>query len=178
MRYDGLRAQLRRARRQHSLTQAALAARSGTSRVTVARLEAGSARDVRMGTVCRIGAALGVGLALVPLGSEGTLERLLARERERSRRLGRRLAHAALAARLLAARPREARALVATARAAVDRWERERLCSRHYVSRWRAKLAGPVGRVARSLLEAGEWTDALFQTTPWAFALELPADEA
>jgi hypothetical protein len=90
------------------------------------------------------------------------------------RRLERRLAHAALAARLLAARPAEARALIAAARAAVDRWEREHLCSRHYITRWRAMLAGPVERVARSLLEPGEWADALFQTTPWDFALEHP----
>jgi hypothetical protein len=106
--------------------------------------------------------------------SQTALERLLARERERSRRLRLRLAHARLAARLLAARRSEARALIAAAGATVDRWERGRLCSRHYISRWRAMLAGPVDRVARSLLETGEWTDALFQTTPWAFALERP----
>jgi transcriptional regulator with XRE-family HTH domain len=174
MRYVRLRTQIRRVRRQHSLTQAALAARSGTSRVTIARLEAGSTRDVRMDTVARLCEALGLEVAAVPRGAEPVLERLLARERERTRRLDRRLAHAALAARLLGARRREARTLVATARAAVDRWERERLCSRHYVSRWRALLAGPVERVARALLEPGEWQDALFQNTPWAFALEPP----
>jgi len=172
MRYSRLRDQLRQARRRQSLSQAALAARSGTSRVTIARLEAGSARDVRVGTVARVGAALGLEVAAVPLGGEPLLERRLAREQERARRLERRLAHAMLAARLLAARRQEATALVAAAQGAIDRWERERLCSRHYVSRWRAMLAGPVERVARSLLDPGEWTDALFQTTPWAFALE------
>ena len=175
MRYSRLRDQLRQARRRQSLSQAALAARSGTSRVTIARLEAGSARDVRVGTVARVGAALGLEVAAVPLGGEPLLERRLAREQERARRLERRLAHAMLAARLLAARRQEATALVAAAQGAIDRWERERLCSRHYVSRWRAMLAGPVERVARSLLDPGEWTDALFQTTPWAFALERPA---
>jgi transcriptional regulator with XRE-family HTH domain len=165
---------MRRARRQQSLTQAALAARSGTSRVTIARLEAGSAGDVRMGTVSRVGEALGLEIAAVPRGAGPVLERLLARERERSRRLERRLAHAALAARLLGAPPREARALISAARAAVDRWERERLCSRHYVARWRGTLAGRVGEVARALVEPDEWTDALFQTTPWAFAFERP----
>jgi transcriptional regulator with XRE-family HTH domain len=172
MRYGDLRGQLRDARRRQSLTQAALAARSGTSRVTVARLEAGAARDVRMETVSRVSEALGLELAAVPLGAEATSERLLARQQEATRRLERRLAHAELAARLLAADRREARALIAAAGAAVDRWERERLCSRHYISRWRAMLAGPVERVARSLLARGEWTDALLQTTPWSFALE------
>jgi transcriptional regulator with XRE-family HTH domain len=174
VRYNSLREQLRRARRQQSLSQAALAARSGISRVTIARVEAGSGRDVRVDTIVRVCEALGLEIAAVPPGGEAMLERLLAREQERTRRVDRRLAHALLAARLLAARRAEAKALIAAARAAVDRWERERLCSRHYISRWRAKLAGPVERVARSLLEPGEWTDALFQTTPWAFALERP----
>ncbi|MGE5719789.1 MAG: helix-turn-helix domain-containing protein, partial [Nocardioidaceae bacterium] len=47
MRYEMLRESLRRARLSMALTQEALAARSGTSRVTIARLEAGSAQDVR-----------------------------------------------------------------------------------------------------------------------------------
>jgi transcriptional regulator with XRE-family HTH domain len=173
MRYNHLRDQLRRARRQSSLSQAALAARSGISRVTIARIEAGPARDVRVGTISRVCEALGLEVAAVPRAGEDALERLLAREQERARRLERRLAHAALAARLLAAGP-EARPLVRAARAAVDRWDRERLCSRHYVDRWRAMLAGPVERVARSLLEPGDWRDALFQNTPWTFALERP----
>ena len=58
------------------------------------------------------------------------------------------------------------------ARARVDRWERERLCSEHYITRWHALLAGPVRRTALALLEQDEWTDALLQNTPWGFALE------
>jgi transcriptional regulator with XRE-family HTH domain len=172
MRYSDLRAQLRAARRQRSLSQAALAARSGTSRVTIARLEAGSASDVRMGTIARLCESLGLEICALPTGAQAALETLLARERERSRRLDRRRGHAVLAAGLLAARRPSAVALIARARAVVDRWERECLCSRHYVSCWRSMLAGPVERVARSLLEPGEWRDALFQNTPWAFALE------
>jgi transcriptional regulator with XRE-family HTH domain len=178
MKHSRLRDQLRDARRQRALTQAELAACSGTSRVTVARLESGSAGDVRLDTASRLAAALGLEVTVVPLGAAPPVERQLARERERVRRLERRLTHAALATRLLAARPAQARALIADARAAVDRWEREGLCSHHYISRWRAILAGPVRRVARSLVEPGEWADALYQTTPWAFALERPAREA
>jgi transcriptional regulator with XRE-family HTH domain len=175
MRYTELREALRSARRERGLTQAALAARSGTSRVTIARLEAGSAGDVRMGTVGALCDALGLEVAVGPAGSGAALETRLERERERSRRLDVRRRHALLAARLLSAPRTQAAALVARARAAVDRWEREGLCSRHYVSRWRAMLAGPVGSVAQALLEPGEWVDALFQNTPWAFALEPPA---
>ena len=175
MRYDGLRRQLRDARRQGGLTQAELAARSGTSRVTVARLEAGSDRDVRLGTMVSLCEALGLALDAVSAGGRPDLETRLARERERARRLDLRRRHAVLAARLLAAPRRQASALVARARAVVDRWEREALCSRHYISRWREMLAGPVEGVAQALLEPGEWKDALFQNTPWAFALE-PAE--
>jgi transcriptional regulator with XRE-family HTH domain len=172
MRYNGFREPLRKARREKGLTQAALAARSGTSRVTIARLEAGSAGDVRVGTIASLCEALGLEIVAVPVGAGLALETLLARERERSRRLDLHRRHAVLAARLLAARRPQATALIVRARAVVDRWERERLCSRHYVSRWRAMLEGPAERVAQALLEPGEWRDALFQNTPWGFALE------
>ena len=107
------------------------------------------------------------------------LETLLARERERSRRLDLHRRHAILAARLLAARQAQATALIVRARSVVDRWERERLCSRHYVSRWRAMLEGPGGATwPEAMLDPGDWTDALFQNTPWGFALEPVTPEA
>jgi transcriptional regulator with XRE-family HTH domain len=171
MGYNALREQLRAARRRQAMSQAALAARSGVSRVTIARLEAGSAQDVRAGTLGRLCEALGLEMAAEPSGSAPALETLLAREHDRGRRLERRLGHARLAARLLSIHRSQARALVGRARAVVDRWEREGLCSSHYVSRWRAMLAGPVEHVARALLEPGDWADALFQNTPWGFAL-------
>jgi transcriptional regulator with XRE-family HTH domain len=175
MRYDRLRQQIRDARHQKALSQAALAARSGTSRVSVARFETGASRDLRVGTLARLCEALELELAAVPRGGLPRLETLLARERERLRRLDLRRRHAVLAVRLLQERKPRARALVRRARARVLRWERERLCSTHYISRWRAMLAGPVDRVARSLLEQHEWTDALLQNSPWSFALEPPA---
>jgi transcriptional regulator with XRE-family HTH domain len=152
------------------MSQAALAARSGVSRVTIARLEAGSAQDVRAGTLGRLCEALGLEMAVEPAGG-AAFEALLAREQDRVRRLERRVGHARLAARLLAIHRPQARALVTRARAVVDRWEREGLCSDHYVLHWRAMLAGSVERVAQSLLEPGDWADALFQNTPWGFAL-------
>jgi transcriptional regulator with XRE-family HTH domain len=166
--------QLRTARRQHGLTQAALAGRSQVSRVTIARLESGAPQDLRAGTIGRLCEALGLEMAALPLGARARFERQLARERERTRRAERWRDHAVLAARLLAAPRSEARQLIAGARAVVDRWERDRLCSRHYISRWRALLAGPVERVAQALIEPSDWTDALFQNTPWSFALPRP----
>ncbi len=175
MRYEQLRDPLRSARRDRGLTQAALAARSGTSRVTIARLEAGSARDVRVGTITSLCEALGLEITAVPAGAGPALETVLAREREKTRRVDLRRRHAVLAARLVSLRRARAAALVARARTVVDRWEREGLCSRHYVSRWRAMLALPVDGVAEALLRPGEWGDALFQNTPWGFALEPAA---
>ena len=175
MRYTSLAAQVRAARRQRGLSQAALADLSGTSRVTIVRVEAGSTQDFRVGTISRLCDALGLELTAEPRGALLSLETRLLRERERASRLDRRRRHAVLAARLLAASRPEAAALVKRARFLVDRWERDRLCSRHYISRWRAMLAGPVERVALSLLDPGEWADALFQNSPWTFALESAA---
>jgi transcriptional regulator with XRE-family HTH domain len=174
MSYSALRQALRSARRERGMTQASLAARSGVSRVTIARLEAGSG-DVRLGSLDALCGALDFEIAIGPAGSGPALETRLAREREKCRRLDLRRRHAVLAARLLSGPPKQAAALVARARVAVDRWERQGLCSRHYVSRWRELLGGPVPRVARALLEPGDWEDALFQNTPWAFALESAA---
>jgi HTH-type transcriptional regulator / antitoxin HipB len=175
MRNNPLHALLRQARRRKGLSQAALAAASGTGRITIARLEAGGAGDFRVGTLARLCDALDLELAAAPRGPRPSQEALLAREHERIRRLDLRRRHAALAARLLAAPPAQATALLRNARAAVDRWERERLCSDHYISRWRDLLAGPARRAALRLLEHDGWTDALFQNTPWSAALEPAA---
>jgi transcriptional regulator with XRE-family HTH domain len=176
MRYESLRARIRQRRLAEGLSQAALAARGGTSRVTVARLETGSASDFRVETLSRLCEVLGLELVAVPRGEGSAREALLAREQERSRRLDRRRRHAILAAHLLTLRPAAATALIARARRAVDRWEREGLCSRHYTSRWRKMLAGPIGRIAGALVDPGDWTDALFQNSPWAFALPPAAE--
>lgn len=175
MRYNPLTAQLREARRAGGLSQAALAHKSGAARVTIARLEAGAAQDFRLGTLSRLCAALGLELAAVARGAGPRSETMLARERARGRRIDLRRRHAALAAQLLAAPPGEAAALLARARSNVERWERERLCSEHYVSRWRAKLAGGVRKSALALLDTDDWTDALMQNSPWGFALEPAA---
>jgi transcriptional regulator with XRE-family HTH domain len=172
MRYDGVRVPLVQARRSMALTQAALAERSRTSRVTIARVESGRGHDARLSTILGVCEALSLELRALPAGAQQALETRLARESERSERVERRRAHAALAARLLIAPGGEAGALVRRARAAVDRWEREGLCSEHYVSRWRALLRGGPRQVARAILEPGEWRDALYQNTPFSFALE------
>lgn len=172
---DRLLSDLKSARRACGLSQAALAAKSGAGRVTIARLESGALQDFRVGTLARLCEALGLELAAIPRGAQAARETLLARERERVRRVDLRRRHAALAARLLAMPASDAAAHVRRARAAVDRWQRNGLCSEHYISRWRARLAGPARQAAAALLEHDAWADALLQNSPWSFALEPPA---
>ena len=174
MRYEALRSELRAARTRRGLTQAGLAALSGTSRVTVARFEAGAAQDVRLGTLERMFEAVGLELNAGPRGRAAAVETHLARVQESARRLDRRRRHAALAVRLLA-EPARAGTLVRRARQNVDRWDREGLCSRHYIGRWRRMLSGPTAQIARALLRDDAWADALFQNSPWGFALEPQA---
>lgn len=175
MRYNGLAEPLRVARRRKGLTQSDLAAQSGVSRVTIARLEGASQQELRIGTISRLCGALGLELTAVSRDESSSLEVLLVRERERGHRIDLRRRHAALAARLLQIPRREADGLVRKARGVVDHWEREQICSRHYVSRWRALLKGSRERVSRSLSDPGSWADALFQNSPWSFALVPPA---
>ena len=176
MRYTNLSAQMRVARTQKALSQAQLAERSGTSRVSIARFEAGADQDFRLGTLTRLCDALDLELTAVTPGAQRVAETGLARAQEKVQRLERRHRHAVLAARLLTSPRSRALALIAQARANVERWEYDHLCSEHYIARWRRMLAGRIGRVARSLLRDDEWADALFQNSPWAFALE-PAPE-
>jgi hypothetical protein len=125
-----------------------------------------------METLARLCEALELELLVCPRGQQSNHEAHLAREQERARRLDRRRRHAVLAVRLLTARSATRAALVRRARRQVDLWERDALCSRHYIVRWRKRLSGPVGRVATALVAYDDWTDALFQNSPWAFALE------
>ena len=173
MRHSILRDALRAARRNRGLSQSALAAASGAGRVTIARLEAGTEQDFRIGTLERICGALDLELAALPRGAQAT--GAAAYERERAQRLDVRRRHAALAACLLALPEAKAAELVRQARENVNRWERERQFGDPHVSRWRTRLEGPVRTVALHLLEHGEWTDALLQNSPWGFVLEPAA---
>jgi transcriptional regulator with XRE-family HTH domain len=165
-------ARLRDARRARGLSQAALARRAGLGRVTVARLEAGGLRDLRVSTLRRLCSALALELSVEAPGALRVLETRLLRERDAARRLDLRLRHAALAARLLTLPQARALALVEAARARVDLWARGGLCSTHYRGRWRERLRGSPRDVARALLAPDPWQDALFQNTPFAAALE------
>jgi transcriptional regulator with XRE-family HTH domain len=164
---------VREARHRKGLSQDALAQASGASRITIARLEAGTEQDFRIGTLARICAALDLELAALPRGTKSPGE--ATHGRELAQRLDARRRHAALAAGLLALPEAKAEALVRSARENVDRWEQERSCSNEHLSRWRARLDGPVRTVALRLLEHADSTDALLQNSPWSFVLEPAA---
>jgi len=156
---------IREARKQKGLSQEALAKASGAARITIARLEAGSARDFRLGTLTRLCETLGLELVALPKGRRAVSDMGLDARRR----------HAALAAALLAVPEERAGAMVAEARAELDRWERERLHPPAHIRLWRARLEGPVRTVALRLLEHNEQTAALLADSPWAFALEPEA---
>lgn len=172
---DTLRTRMRAHRRLRGWSQARLASHSGASRVTVARFETGAGRDVRLETLERVCVALDLELLALPRGENAAHEVRSARQQEQLRRLDRRRRHAQLAVRLLTESPAVAERHVQRARRRVDRWEREGLCSAHYITRWRTKLSGPLRRVARALVTNDDWTDALLQSSPWTFALEKSA---
>ena len=61
---QGLASVIREARTSRDWSQTELAERAGISRPSIARIEAG--HDVSMATLAKVGAALGLTLALVP----------------------------------------------------------------------------------------------------------------
>ena len=154
------------------MSQAALAARSGVSRITIARLEAGSAQDVRAGTLVRLCEALGLELAVEPVGAVPAFETLLARE-QASAAAGWNGAWAMPGSQRGCSRStRRGRALSSPGPARSSIAGSERACAAVTTSRAGGRCcAGPRERVAQALLEPGDWADALFQNTPWGFAL-------
>ena len=76
--------------------------------------------------------------------------------------------HLRVATALLSAKRPAAKAMLARAHALVDRWERDRLCSRDYVERWRNLLDLPIPQLAQEMCgDAGGWGTALRQNSPW-----------
>lgn len=62
--------------------------------------------------------------------------------------------------------------LVRRARAEVDRWRRDRLCSPDYADRWEALLGQSVADLARGMCgDAEGWGTALRQNSPWPAVL-------
>lgn len=107
---------------------------------------------------------------MVPPGYEFhdlALERKLARANQEKVEAERLIRHQRIAIKLLKD-PVVATPLVDEAKAVVDRWEREALCSSDFVSMWRRLLALPVPVLAERICDdLNGWGAALRQNSPW-----------
>jgi antitoxin (DNA-binding transcriptional repressor) of toxin-antitoxin stability system len=96
-------------------------------------------------------------------------ERRAARAAQRQVDLARLMAHQRVGIDLLCASPAQQRKRIAHARAEVDRWEADRLCSADYITRWRGWLDLPVPElVQRMCSDAQGWGVAMRQNSPFA----------
>ena len=66
--------------------------------------------------------------------------------------------------------PREqSRILIRRAKAVVDQWRRDRLCSQDYIDRWSQLLSLPAAALARAMTSDSDgWGPALRQNSPWS----------
>ncbi len=106
---------------------------------------------------------------MVPPGFQASVpvERKMARLRQERVEADRLIRHQRIAIRLLT-RPDDASRLLDQAKQAVERWQRESLCSHHFIGRWRALLALPVPELASRMCgDLDGWGVALRQNSPW-----------
>lgn len=152
------------------LSQAELALRAGVSRTTLSRLEHGVDAPVQTDVLERVLHALDLhpNLSLLgepPRGADDARRR--ARLEEQLRRAALREKHLRLALDLTT-RGAEMKTAISAARAQVALWEHNRTCSPFYIRRWDAILRLPVKQMAAEIAALGEWSDAMFQNSPWS----------
>jgi len=95
------------------------------------------------------------------------LEKQLARAEQRTIESNRLIKHQKIALQLVV-NPDTAAPLIQQATEAVARWEREKLCSHHYIDRWRSLLALPILELAQEMCgDVNGWGKALRQNSPW-----------
>lgn len=81
------------------------------------------------------------------------------------RRLSR---HQRIARRLISLPARDAEQMIGQAKAVVERWRQEKLCSIDYIERWSAMLALSPADLAKAMVSDAEgWGTALRQNSPW-----------
>jgi len=154
------------------LSQVELAQRAEVSRTTLSRLENGADTPFQTDVLDRLVRALDLHPRLS--WSENAVrsaldERHRARLEEQIHRAAMRERHLRLALDL-ATRGAEMKAHIAEARAQVALWQRNRTCSPFYIKRWGAILRLPPKQMAAEIAALGEWSDALFQNSPWSGA--------
>ncbi len=157
---------LRARRAELGMSQARLAAAARVSRSILSRLESGAADVAQTDVLERLCAAAGIDAHPVAASALDRDARIAARAEHGRQQAERRARHYRIAVRLATA-PGTMKQAIAAASSRVELWHRKRLCSARYIERWRAVLALPPARMARALLEFGEWEDAMLQNSPW-----------
>jgi PHD/YefM family antitoxin component YafN of YafNO toxin-antitoxin module len=114
--------------------------------------------------------------AMVPpgwLARQADLDpRRAARAAQQERERAREEKHLRLAVKLLTLPAAQRKAMIAEARAMVDRWQAEQLCSADYIARWRAWLSLPTDELAKAMTSSDdEWAAPMRQNSPFV----LPA---
>ena len=159
------RRSVRDARRTLGLTQAQLAERSGTSRIRSLAWRA--LRPVTPGSAT-VAAVCERSASRWPSSSRGSAEtsQTLLRTGAGAIPSPRSASTPCRLADLLSLPNPKARELISRARKVVDQWERDRTCSHHYISRWRALLGGGSWRRHVRCSSSTGGTGALFQNSP------------
>ena len=160
--------QIKSRRRALGLSQVMLAQTASVSRTTLSRLESGQGAPIQIDVIERILGALSLSphLEWAPVPN---IEKRMVRLHEQARIQAVRERHWRVALDL-ATRPREMKRQVEAARLQVALWARNRTCSTHYIRHWSAILALPLPKMARAMTDLGEWTNAMYQNTPWSGA--------
>jgi len=148
------------------MSQMMLAQRASVSRTTLSRLESGVDAATQTDVLERILQVLQLS-PQIAWAATPDMDKRLARLSEQIRMLDLREKHLRLALDL-ATRPREMKAHIIAARAQVALWAQNRTCSPHYIQRWSAILRLPLPKMAREMADLGDWTNAMFQNTPWS----------
>jgi len=148
------------------LAQEALCQRARVSRAVLSRLESQRGLAVQTDVLDKLLEALGgpIAIGVQSAGASRVEERL--KHRLRQEELRQRHLRVALS---LYQDPHSAPAKIDRALKQVSLWEERKSCSPRYIERWRQVLAGEPAEVAAAMACLGEWENAMFQNTPWAF---------
>ena len=159
-------------REKKGLSQDAVAKAARIGRSTLVHLENGA--DVRLSKIAAVAKALDAGIETNPEPKE-MVERRQARLELSLRLLTLRNAHLRIALELLLDEPATVAALD-QARAMVDLWARDKVCSALYIDAWRKLLTGSVHEVGTALARMDKkWESALMQNSPFGALLSRAA---
>lgn len=155
-------------REKKGLSQEAVAKAAGIGRSTLVHLENGA--DVRLSKIAAVAKALETQIE-AGADPKDLAERRQARQQLSLRMLALQNAHLRIALDLLLDDPATVAALD-QARAMVELWARDKVCSAFYIDTWRTLLAGSASEVGSALARMDKtWESALMQNSPFGALL-------